>query len=102
MKTTDISKFSRKEIADRTFQRIVYRKLVDFQTAIKQARRQGAELGICGELDTKNLIEDICRVGDIEYRSIEEQVDYNPPELPDAQTVTDVPIISLDDDNVSL
>lgn len=102
MKTTDISKLDRKQVTHRTYQRIVYRKLVDFQTAIKQARRQGIALGICGELDTQSLIEDICKVGGIEYRSVEERPDFEPLALPDVQTVTDVPVIDIADEDFNI
>lgn len=96
MKTSELAKKSREEIAERTYQRIVYRKLVDLQTAIRDCKRRGDALGELGELDMQHLIERLVKLAGIEYRSIAEQSDYVEPALPKVETVVDVPVIDVD------
>lgn len=72
MNTKDLLALSKKERADRTYQRIVYRKLVDLQTAIYQATKQDVPLGVLSELDTRHLIEELVELAGIEYRSLDE------------------------------
>lgn len=102
MKTNQLVELPRKERADRTYQRIVYRKLVDLQVAIRDARRHAVPLGELAELDTPHLVERLCKLADIEYRSIAEQSEYEKPILPGVETVKDVPVIELDDVGVEL
>lgn len=99
MKTSDLAAMPRSERAIRTYERIVYRKLVDLQTAIREARRQGSKLGILDELDTQNLINQFTAFAGIEYRSIEENPSYEKPVLPDAKAVEHLPIIDVSEDN---
>ena len=80
MKTKDLMELPRKERADRTYQRIVYRKLVDLQIAVSEARQVETPLGVVGELDIQNLIEQLVKLADIDYRSpgeITRKIDEN-------------------------
>lgn len=98
MKTKDLAAMPKKERADRTYQRIVYRKLVDLQTAIWDARRRETPLGLIDELDTQNLIEDLVEIADIEYRSPAEKEGYEAPAR-QAEIPPDLPIITLENDD---
>ena len=93
MKTTDLAKYSRDEIAERTYQRIAYRKLVDLQVAIRDCKRRGYKLGELGELDTQHLVERLVKLAGIEYRSIAENPGYEEAQPPSIESVTDVPIL---------
>jgi len=101
-KMKKVADMDRSERAARTYQRIVYTKVCELQGAIREAKSHSVPLGIVGELDTEHLIAAIREIGDIEYKSLAESKDYQRPELPDAETVKDVPIIDLDDDDLDL
>lgn len=73
MSLTDIAGMSRKERADRTFQRQVYDRLVRLNRAIWEAKKAEADIGVTGELDIKNLIADIRKVGGIQWTSEDEK-----------------------------
>lgn len=77
-KLKKLGEMSRDELAGRTYQRIAYRKLVDLQTAVRECKRRGYELGVLGELQIQGIIEDLVRIAGIEYRSVEERSDYEP------------------------
>ena len=96
-KMKKLAEMPREQIAARTFQRVVYRRLVDLQLAIWEAKRAGAELGVTGELDTRHLIDEICKIGDIEHRSIAENPAYEPPALPSIETVADQVIFDVNE-----
>lgn len=97
MKTSELAKMDREDRAGRTYQRIVYTKLVALQAAIRDAKRQGhAPLGVIDELDTQNLIEQLVRIADIEYRSPAENPNYIEPK-PLAENAEDLPEIELDE-----
>lgn len=97
MDTKKLIELPREQRAGRTYQRIVYRKLVDLQTAIRDCRRQGhAPLGVIDELDTQNLIEQLVKVADIDYRSPAENPNYKPP-VNSGDNSADLPVITRDD-----
>ena len=89
---------SREERAHRTYQRTVYRRMVDLQLAIREAQRVKADIGVIGELDTEHMIEQLCKIADIEWRSQVEKQGYREPVL-EAESVVE---IALDDEDVSL
>lgn len=100
METKKLMELSRDERAGRTYQRIVYRKLVDLQTAIRDAWRQGhAPLGVLDELDTQNLIDQLVKVADIDYRSPAENPNYVAPVR--AENMENLPVIELDESGVT-
>ena len=95
METKKLMELSRDERAGRTYQRIVYRKLVDLQTAIRDCWRQGhAPLGVLDELDTQNLIEQLVKIADIDYRSPAENPNYKPP-VQAIDNIADMPVIAV-------
>ena len=101
METKKLMELSRDERAGRTYQRIVYRKLVDLQTAIRDCWRQGhAPLGVLDELDTQNLIEQLVKIADIDYRSPAENPAYKPPVRSD-DNAENLPVISIDAEAVT-
>lgn len=102
METKKLMELSRDERAGRTYQRIVYRKLVDLQTAIRDCWRQGhAPLGVLDELDTQNLIEQLVKIADIDYRSPAENPAYKPPVRSD-DNAENLPVIELDEAGMNL
>ena len=95
METKKLMELSRDERSGRTYQRIVYRKLVDLQTAIRDCWRQGhAPLGVLDELDTQNLIEQLVKIADIDYRSPAENPSYKPP-VQAMDNIADMPVITV-------
>ena len=102
MDTKKLASLPREERAGRTYQRIAYRKLVDLQSAIRDCRRQGkAPLGVLDELDTENLIEHLCSVADIDYRSPAENPNYKPPVANIWDNVENLPVIELEESGVT-
>ena len=102
MNTKKLIELPRDDRAGRTYQRIVYRRLVDLQTAIRDCRRQGhAPLGVLDELDTQNLIEQLVKIADIDYRSPAENPAYKPPVRPD-ENAENLPVIELDEAGMNL
>lgn len=101
MKTSELAKMDREDRAGRTYQRIVYTKLVALQAAIRDAKRQGhAPLGVLDELDTQNLIEQLVRIADIEYRSPAENPNYIEPK-PLVENAEDLPVVDVDAEAVT-
>ncbi len=96
-KMKKVADMTREERGARTYQRIVYTKVCELQGAIREAKSHNVPLGIVGELDTEHLIAAIRETGDIEYKSLAESKDYQRPELPDVETVKDLPIIDVED-----
>lgn len=95
MDTKKLIELPREQRAGRTYQRIVYRKLVDLQTAIRDCWRQGhAPLGVIDELDTQNLIEQLVKIADIDYRSPAENPNYKPP-VQAMDNIADMPVITV-------
>jgi len=102
MNTKKLIELPRDDRAGRTYQRIVYRRLVDLQTAIRDCRRQGhAPLGVLDELDTQNLIEQLVKIADIDYRSPAENPAYKPPVRPD-ENAENLPVIELDETGIDV
>ncbi len=102
MNTKKLIELPRDDRAGRTYQRIVYRKLVDLQTAIRDCWRQGhAPLGVLDELDTQNLIEQLVKVADIDYRSPAENPNYKPP-VANIENAENLPVIELDEAGMNL
>lgn len=89
---------SREERAHRTYQRVVYRRLVDFQLAIRDAKRVKADIGVIGELDTEHMIEQLCKIADIEWRSQVEKQGYQEPVLGEEKDID----IAFEDEDVAL
>ena len=102
MNTKKLIELPRDDRAGRTYQRIVYRRLVDLQTAIRDCRRQGhAPLGVLDELDTENLIEQLVKIADIDYRSPAENPNYKPPVRAD-ENAENLPVIELDETGIDV
>ena len=97
MNTKKLIELPRDDRVGRTYQRIVYRRLVDLQTAIRDCRRQRhAPLGVLDELDTEHLIEQLVKIADIDYRSPAENPNYKPP-VQAMDNIADMPVITVDD-----
>ena len=47
------------------YQKLVYNALLPFKSAVWAANKEEIEIGICGELDTENLLRDIKRIAGI-------------------------------------
>ena len=47
------------------YQKLVYNALLSFKSAIYAANREGVDIGICGELDTENLLRDIKQIAGV-------------------------------------
>ena len=47
------------------YQKLVYNALLPFKSAIYAANKEGIEIGVCGELDTENLLRDMKRIAGI-------------------------------------
>lgn len=47
------------------YQKLVYNALLPFRSAIYAANKEGIDIGVCGELDTSNLLRDIKKVAGI-------------------------------------
>lgn len=102
MDTKKLIELPRDARAGRTYQRIVYRRLVDLQTAIRDCWRQGyAPLGVLDELDTQNLIEQLVEIADIDYRSPAENPNYKPPVRAD-ENAENLPVIELDETGIDV
>lgn len=89
MAKKDVFAMDKKERADRTYQRLVYYKLAELKGAIHNAKRHGVELGIVGELDTRNLIENLALLAEIEYRTEGDRSPDNVAEIADENTLED-------------
>ena len=102
MNTKKLIELPRDDRVGRTYQRIVYRRLVDLQTAIRDCRRQRhAPLGVLDELDTEHLIEQLVKIADIDYRSPAENPAYKPPVRPD-ENAENLPVIELDETGIDV